>query len=152
MILSQLDALNFGFKFISASPTRRLCMEYNRKNIAAKLNPSGDNADYQEESDNEIEDDDTYAERENFTDVRESFYFRRERIFNFLEMLLDLQSTGASHLRQFFRVLLLSMENREERQREAFLSRLLGTHPRLQSIGLHRLRREARGRLLLLQH
>lgn len=50
-------------------------MEYNRKNIAAKLNPSGDNTDYQEESENEIEDDDTYAERENFTDVRESFLF-----------------------------------------------------------------------------
>lgn len=49
-------------------------MEYNRKNIAAKLNPSGDNADYQEETENEIEDDDTYAERENFTDVRESYF------------------------------------------------------------------------------
>lgn len=47
-------------------------MEYNRKNIAAKLNPSGDNTDYQEETENEIEDDDTYAE--NFTDV-ESFLF-----------------------------------------------------------------------------
>lgn len=80
------------------------------------------------------------------------FYFRREQIFNFPKMLLDLQSTDASQLRQFFRVLLLGMENREGRRREAFLSGLLGTHPRMQSIGLHRLRREACGRLLLLQH
>lgn len=46
-----------------------MCMEFNRKNIAGKLSQPGDNTDYQEESDNDIEDDDEVYMEQNLTDV-----------------------------------------------------------------------------------
>lgn len=58
---------------IAASPTRRVCMEYNKKIIAAKLNPSGDNSEYQEETENDIEEDEDVYMEQNFTDVSDCF-------------------------------------------------------------------------------
>lgn len=45
-------------------------MELNKKIIATKLSPSGDNSEYQEEAENDFEDDDEalYMEQ-NLTDV-----------------------------------------------------------------------------------
>lgn len=54
---------------LPASPTRRMCMEFNNKNNAGKLNPSGDNSEYQEEAENDIDDDDDMSMEQNFTDV-----------------------------------------------------------------------------------
>lgn len=65
----QFDRFLICLHEILASPTRRLCMEYNKKIIAAKLNPSGDNSEYQEEAENDIEDDDDVYMEQNFTDV-----------------------------------------------------------------------------------
>lgn len=56
-----------------ASPTRRLCMEFNKKIIAAKPTPPGDNSEYQEETENDIDDDDDVYTEQNFTDVRKCF-------------------------------------------------------------------------------
>lgn len=65
----QFDRFSIYLHEIPASPTRRLCMEYNKKIIAAKLNPSGDNSEYQEETENDIEDDDDVYMEQNLTDV-----------------------------------------------------------------------------------
>jgi hypothetical protein len=46
-----------------------MCMEFNNKNNAGKLNPSGDNSEYQEEAENDIDDDDDMSMEQNFTDV-----------------------------------------------------------------------------------
>lgn len=67
-LISIVNEFVFNLRF-PASPTRRLCMEYNKKNIAAKLSPSGTNSEYQEETENDLdEEDDVYMEQ-NFTDV-----------------------------------------------------------------------------------
>lgn len=45
-------------------------MEYNKKNLGAKLNPTGgNNSEYEEDSDNEIEDDEDVYMEQNFTEV-----------------------------------------------------------------------------------
>lgn len=48
-----------------------MCVEYNRKIIAAKLSPSDDNSEYQEETENDIDDEDDAYIEQNFTDVWE---------------------------------------------------------------------------------
>ena len=53
-------------------------MEYNKKIIGAKLSPSSDNSEYQEETENDVDDDDVYLEQ-NFTDVS---MFSAQRHFN----------------------------------------------------------------------
>lgn len=57
-------------------------MELNKKIIPAKLSPSGDNLEYQEETENDAEDDDVYMEQ-NFTDVnKKRFSHGRVRKLN----------------------------------------------------------------------
>lgn len=49
-------------------------MEFNKNNIAAKLNPSGD-AEYQDDANDSDDDDDTWGMDHNSTDVRKLFKF-----------------------------------------------------------------------------
>lgn len=67
---------------ISASPTRRMCMSYNRKNPLAKLSSTGDTSEYLEEVDNDIEDDDdddVQLERNNDVSYLASINHRRRK-------------------------------------------------------------------------
>ena len=52
-------------------------MEFNKKDIVGKLVPSdGDNAEYPDDSENEVDDDDEVYMEQNFTDVSTNVQFR----------------------------------------------------------------------------
>lgn len=72
------------FQSIPASPTRRLCMD-NKINFAGKLlsNPLSDTSEYQEDSDNDVEEDedDVYIDQ-NFTDVSTNEMFAPQARYN----------------------------------------------------------------------
>ncbi|CRL08731.1 CLUMA_CG021245, isoform A [Clunio marinus] len=64
--------LNFILLSVAgASPTRRVCMEFNRNSIAGRLDQSDDNSEYQEETENDIVDDDELYVDQNFTDIHQ---------------------------------------------------------------------------------
>lgn len=94
---------------VSASPTRRLCMEYNKKNLAAKLNPTGgNNSEYEEEADNDIEDDEDVYMEQSFTDVSGTLHVSKQIV---TLLLLESAATDSSHMSQCFWILLLSVED-----------------------------------------
>lgn len=84
-------------------------MEYNKKNLAAKLNPTGgNNSEYEEEADNDIEDDEDVYMEQSFTDVSETLHVSKQIVTLFL---LESAATGSSHMSQCFWILLLSVED-----------------------------------------
>lgn len=89
-------------------------MEYNKKNLAAKLNPTGgNNSEYEEETDNEVEDDDDLYMEQNISEVRKTQDKRHvpdNLSINVIGFLL-VAATNSSHLCQFLWVLFLSLEN-----------------------------------------
>lgn len=60
-------------------------MEYNKKNLGAKLKPTGgDNSEYEEETENDIEDDEDVYMEQNFTDVSKIEDVQEYRDINFI--------------------------------------------------------------------
>lgn len=129
----------------------------NKINFAGKLlsNPLSDNSEYQEDSDNDIEDndDDVYIDQ-NFTDVstNEMFACAANSLQPPLSLILGSAPVDAINLCECVRKLLLRFPDGKGRYAETAIAGMLATQPRVQPVCVHWIRREEVGGVLLLQY